>query len=344
MTLTAFVIRPDEVEIVTDTASSGPSSTFTLIDAKQRAFPTLDAVVHGRGAALVARQWEDDRAAAAMWGSTFDAWHDDARATLPELWASCCERKEREGVFDDGGLSASRIFHFGWSDSRERFVAIEYDSGDEFTGHDWSDHDGVWIWAPRHDPGPVPKSDAEWVDYIARVRDASADPMVCATVGQWQFGGELLHTRLRRGEIVTRRIHRFADDWPYRRQFIGTLNYRGQLGPCVCGSGQPMRVCHLVHADQSDKACACGSGELFRDCHLIDPQDPVAQQYWFDYIDDFDRDREAFREAWLATQPDDPLLAAGFEPQDVIGDVRRIAHVGQRPATRAARRAVLVDG
>lgn len=326
MTLTAFAIRPDEIEIVTDSLSSGPAAVFTMYDVKQRHFPLQDALVHSRGAAWLGRAWEHDREQAVMQaGADFDSWHDDARRTLPELWMQYQQVKAAGTQYEDGGAtSAGRIFHFGWSDERGRFVAIEYNPDDGFTGNDWTDHDGVWSWAPPPEPQPAPADDQGWIAYVEKLMDHRADPQL-ALREAWLVGGELVHTRLRRGEIVTRRIHRFPFDWRFRRQFIGSLHYIGQLGPCLCGSGQPLRICHLAFADrpENNKPCPCDSGDLFRDCCLIDPNDEAAQTYWFQHLDDFDRDRDAYRAAWLANQPDDPLLASGFEPQDVIGEVRR---------------------
>lgn len=117
------------------------------------------------------------------------------------------------------------------------------------------------------------------------------------------IGGDLVLTRLERGQAVQRRVHSFPrDDWQMRQMLICSLHPYGQLGPCLCGSGQPYLVCHLRWFPE-DRLCPCESGKAFADCHRIGPDTRQAQEHWRRHAKDFRRTRRELAEAYERLRP-----------------------------------------
>lgn len=77
-------------------------------------------------------------------------------------------------------------------------------------------------------------------------------------------GGEVFHTTLRRGRVLSKRIHTYANDEEFRRMLACTMHPLGQRSPCWCGSGHAWIACHGQANLERD--CECGSGRTFREC------------------------------------------------------------------------------
>lgn len=291
MTLIAIRVEPDQATILTDTLAYSPDQVQLGSCSKVRHFPHLDAAVMTRGPSGLSTLWEADRGAA-MHGD-FDRWHDEAREHLPDLW--------EHALTDDrfaGGGEHGWVYQIGWSPSRGRFVGYEYHSEDRFAGTDISDRGVVADVCDIKGLGD-PHTDDEWRLYGITAQAELGDPIRRSDSCGIIIGGDLILTRLRRGEMTSRRLHGWTlDDWTFRRMFIGSLHFIGQVGPCPCGAGKPAVLCHLLAAIDPEMPCPCDSGVQFTACHLIDPGDPDVADYLRRYFEDYSRDQAQLAAAW----------------------------------------------
>jgi hypothetical protein len=127
------------------------------------------------------------------------------------------------------------------------------------------------------------------------------------------IGGDVLRTRLTRGEHQQHVIHTFpmrGGQW--RRSLIGTLHPEGQLGPCQCGSGVPQATCHLLARDTS-QPCPCLSGKSLADCHLIGPGDRRVLDYYLEHRKDYELTRPELAAAYRRARP-----AEHWPPEQIL--------------------------
>jgi hypothetical protein len=302
MTLIALRTTDRCAEILVDTLSYGIGDAEFLHCGKVRAMPYADLAIAGKGAGEFAAL-----AALLVDGQPSGAPHLDAvdellRRELPELWADI-EGKE-------GRRAASWIYLVGWSPNRQRFVALEYDSDTDFipteVGHD------VAFSNPIADGLQTPNHDDDWITLGNAVYEQNS--LRLDRSQQTIIGGGLILTRIERGSTVQRRIHDLPeDDWRFRQMLIGTVHDYGQIGPCICGSGQPYLLCHLP-SFAPDWPCPCLSGKPFAECHRLNPADPKVFTYWTEHPEDFHRTKAGLREAWDRQFPDEPR----FDPPEII--------------------------
>jgi len=305
VTLIAIRIEPDFAEVLTDTLVYSQVEFFSCT--KIETLPHMDAAVTGRGPTDLGHLWSFWRARYFESYADLDELQAVAPAPLQECWEQV-EGRDLPGMNRD----SAEVFHVGWSRAAGRFVGYSHRSENGFQPERLSD----FTTAPKlqQDREP-PTSVADWIELAESIYEESG----YALAGRCQFGGDLILTRLERGSITHRRIHTIPqDDWRFRQMAIGSLHPLGQLGPCICGSGQPFLVCHMapIHP-QMPCPCPRGRGDEqrpFYDCHRVDPDSAQARQHWTEHPEDFHRTRAELREAWDRQLPDEPR----FEPPQII--------------------------
>jgi len=296
MTLVAVAVQPDHAEILTDTFTWSASSLRHGFSSKITLLPHLDTAVMAQGCYELGIVWEAAVASDPAGVSGFDALDVKARELLPLMW------EEVEGR--TGERSSSQVLHVGWSADAGRFVGRRYSSEDDFAGTDLPE--GVFVHPSRGEPVEVPADVGGWValgkDLHARYALA---PVM--TGNHVNIGGDLILSRLERGSATQRRVHTFPTDGEqFRRMMIGSLHPLGQLGPCVCGSGQPYLVCHMRWLEEG-APCPCGSGRAFEDCHRINPRSPQAVLHWRRHAGDYRRTRQELQRTYRQARPgEDP--------------------------------------
>jgi uncharacterized protein YchJ len=312
MTLVALSVDAEEAEILTDTISYLPGRAEVESCSKVHLFPHVDAAVAVKGSHDFAVLWIATLSNLLV---DFDRWHPAARQLLPDVW----DRAVRVGSSAEVGW----VYQVGWSPSRSRFVGWEYCSDDGFQGTDLSDRD-LYTNPTGADVPHRPTDSEAWLHLALQLRSEANDPSKIVVEGVTPIGGEFHLTYLRRGGAISERLHvDDRDSWEYRRMFIGGLNRDGQLGPCLCGSGQPFVVCHLPWMYPGDDPCPCESGQAFGECHRIDAASADAMAYWQMHAADFERERDEMQAAWRRQIPVDPTP----EPPEIMSRFRRLGMV-----------------
>lgn len=302
MTLVAITTGPDYAEVLVDTLAYGFGDAEFVQCAKVRSFPHLDLVIAGKGASEPPAFWSCAVDGTPSIGD-FDALCEAAVEELQELWETT-EHKE-------GRRSLSLVYMVGWSPIRRRFVGLEFSSEVDFRPREVG-RDQVFSTPAPGDAPAVPTGPAEWIDLAETIY---TEHSVTLDLSQkTMIGGGLILTRVERGSVTQRRIHDLpADDWRFRQMVIGTVHRYGQIGPCMCGSGQPYLVCHLPSFDP-DWPCPCLSEKPFAECHRLEPHDPEVFAHWTSHPEDFHRTKDELRANWDRAFPDEPR----FEPPQVI--------------------------
>lgn len=263
MTMIGFATYGDHAEFITDT------STYTLNverlgrTTKHLTIAHLDAAVLTQGDTDFGVLTKLNTLTHAGEVSTFDELVENMPELLTELWQV---RAGREG---QTAPSASVAFLLGWSDTAQEFVAFVFPSDRDFkrmqvkgtwlmpmpwsyrpTGLemrrlriDLSYHPQVdeAIEAWRSKPAVSrPSSVEDWIQLAQEAREQRS----MEVAGRVLVTGDVIHTRLGRGEVTTRRVHRFNDFgdellWMLR----GTKHPLAAYSPCYCDSGRPMVEC-----------------------------------------------------------------------------------------------------
>ncbi len=264
MTLIAFATYGDHAEFITDTASYTHRVTHLGRTTKHLTIPHIDTAVLSQG--------DSDFGTAVMTGalitaaqvSTFDELIETAPGWLAALWQGRTEAP------DTGPPTESVAFLLGWSDTEQEFTAYAFASEQEFKAHrvnrtwvmpcpwdyrpmalelrrmrGWmADHPDVDqaadIWSHRP-PARTPQSVDEWVALakLARQQRSVDDHFAHVIVA-----GDVFHTRLSRGEVATRRVHRFNDSGEeFAKMLRWTLHPTALAEPCLCESGNTYGEC-----------------------------------------------------------------------------------------------------
>lgn len=285
MTLIAFATYPDRIEFVTDTASYTDRVTHMRACTKHLILPHLDAAVLAQGDQVFGDLAGSSALQVSSQVITFDELVESAPEWLTNLWEMRSE--ERANMPD------SMVVLLGYSLMLGRFVAYAFTSEDGFAQREIPGlfvTPSPWRLAPSEielgrfrtyvaerddgeqlieawlswDAGQPPKSVGEWVELACQVREQRA----MQPFGHVIVAGRVLHTRLERGSVHTRRVHEFDDSGEeFLRLVAGTHHPQAQLSPCVCGSGKRALDCHL--ADELDDTCGCASGQRFRECCMV---------------------------------------------------------------------------
>lgn len=294
MTLVAYAVKPDKIEILSDSLTYSPRLEVIGAGTKVRLFPHLDVAVASGGSGQFVQAWlyalgmeAHDRPV-----RDFDSLHEKAIEWLPTFWR---QLPETERLHQAGSI----VMHLGWSPSAGRMRATRYHVDDDGLT---VDDDDAWYTldpAPFGIPGPrfgPPQSTGEWVRFAEQVQALYARPNV-PTI---PIGGPLILTELRRGEARQRRIGMLDDSEAYWRAVIEMTLHPAAIAdtvraegvdptstPCPCGSGAALADCHLARAVDRPLAglsgyppvaapvkvgrndpCPCGSGRKFKICCL----------------------------------------------------------------------------
>lgn len=293
MTMICLATYGDHAEIITDTASYLPNGAQLGRASKVLTIPHLDAAVITQGDCEMG-----DYAAVALWQAarqvtTFDDLVDWFPTWAPEEWRQCSGHARGADFL---------AFLIGYSPAAERFTAHGFASDwhdfEAFPiGSTWTmptpfelrpstlearrfrawergaaEHHGrdsrgaeiVQTWMGRA-PVARPRSVDEWVALAKRIRQERA----LESYANVFVAGDVIHTRIGRGETTTRKVHSFNDEGAEFLQMISATQHPvAQLMPCECGSGVVRLDCCL--AEDVDKSCGCLSGKTFRDCCMVD--------------------------------------------------------------------------
>lgn len=309
MTLIAFRVGTDHAEIMSDSLAYGVEQVHIGHTSKVAVLNHLDTAIVTAGPTDLARWWKGTAASTIGLAGDFDELREVAPDHLRQVWAAIPPMP--------GPGRRGTVFHIGWSPSQDRFAACAFRSDDDWQPHDLTDQQLVCE-PPMDLAEAPPMTDEEWTALAVRVRQqwtlqpSSGQPH-CA------IGGHVVLTRLERGLSSQRRIHSFpTEGWEFRRTLIGSLHPLGQLGPCICGSGQPYAVCHLRWRDH-EAPCVCGSEQPFAGCCRVDIFSPQARLYWLQHTQDFHRSQTDLAARWTTTDcVAEQAAAPGLPPPTVI--------------------------
>lgn len=267
MTLGCYRIHDDHVEILTDTLACSPNMRYIPECRKVVALaPHLDTVTLSLGSTLVSATWEYRLAVSGAEIPDFDVLADAAEEALPAVW---------EALEGDPGRSEVNIHLIGWSPRRNRFAALAFPSGKGFAAEEVPDvlvhPEPVTADAPS-----LPSSDEEWLALGRRLhRERALAPVTSGR--KITLGGSLVHTRLERGAVTERVLHRFPrDSVDFRLLVENTAHPAYQLAACPCRSGRIVQLCH-GHPEQ-DAPCTCQSGKQFKNCCRMPVEQIAAAQ------------------------------------------------------------------
>lgn len=276
MTMICFNVKPDRAEVMTDSLTYNRSGRHMGRSSKVDVLADLNTVVTSYGSHPLGAEWRYLLDNAGQWVDDFDGLDALAEEHLPEVWA------EMADYVPDG--SEAVVFHIGYSPRHNRFKAYAYPSANGFRC--------TPLGAGLH-VMPAPTSvDSTLALMVAGSEVVTLDGLDPAGLEDWTalaetihadrsavpygtgrkvfIGGDIVHTRLERGAVTQRRIHHIGEDSEgFRRMVSGTMHPLGQLGPCVCGSGETFATCHLPAI--ADQPCVCRSGQSFAECCRIEP-------------------------------------------------------------------------
>lgn len=259
MTLIAFAVQPDRAEICTDTLTYAANGRTLGRHGKVHPLPHLNSAMLTQGAAGLAALWAFRLSSFTEDALDFDDLDKLAAQELPATW---------DGLnHDRPGSSDSIVFHVGFSPAAGRFLAYGYPSINRFRRADLTDRFYAMPALLSHDPA-APADEQQWTDLARLIRRERA--LAPIESGHKVFiGGDVVLTRIEVGCLQQRTIHTFDDTGlEFRQMVAGTLHPFSQLGPCPCGSGKALVVCHGFAPDSK---CTCGSGRTFGACCRVDP-------------------------------------------------------------------------
>jgi hypothetical protein len=112
-----------------------------------------------------------------------------------------------------------------------------------------------------------PLTVSDWVHLGRMAREQRA----LATYARVLVAGDLILTRLERGAVSSKVVHRFHDETEDSDEFRQMVRWSwhpvAQMESCWCDSGHRFIDCHLV--PYLDTPCGCRSGQTFRVCHAV---------------------------------------------------------------------------
>lgn len=279
MTLIAIATYgSDRAEFITDTTWYTHRVSHLGRCTKSLALPHLDAAVITQGDSDFGVLVKIGALTASADAATFDELVEHAPMWLRQLWADAPTK--------DGDVAT--VFMVGWSDRDQKFRAWCFATEHDFapskipglfvTPTPWTMRPSklelervraieaddpridevtrLWMAKPAT---PAPRTTQEWVDLAL-----AAQAQRGVTRGSYNHvivAGEVIHTKLKRGSVETRKIHTFDDaDLFWVVEF--TEHPIALAGPCYCDSGKTYGDCHA-----GESPCGCRSGMPFGECH-----------------------------------------------------------------------------
>lgn len=303
MTLIAIHTGADRAEILTDTWSYAGNWREIEHVSKVVTFPHINAAVVCQGDGRSTMDAEYAMLHASRMCSTFDevaAEAPTAIRTSTNPWIDARVAAEIE-------VTAFTVFLVGYSESEQRYKALQFASDDDALLPKEIDDDVFVMPAPYTlrpsdlelarlgeklpgiaDPthaatyqanldfmaslpaGQAPRTPDDWWKLAMQVR---SDRVVRSTIGtgvMWGVGGEAWLTTLTDDAITQERLLTYNDEGEELELAVaGTMHPVGQAGPCPCGSGERYRLCCLVQF--LDQRCTCGAPLTAAECCAIDP-------------------------------------------------------------------------
>lgn len=300
MTLVAIRTDGDRAQVLVDTLAYGPGDADYEHSNKVRTLAHLDTVIIGKGASFPASELYVHVDTYCQLAPDFETMATEAPRFLKQAWEAAPEHER------NGRSGVSTTWLVGWSARSGRYVALQYDSRSDFQPREVARGSVLMDPVPPVVPDE-PQDDDAWAALGESVYE-QCSVALDHRHAQTMIGGGLILTSLSRGRIEQRRLHTLPDDdWRFRQMVIGTVHRYGQIGPCICGSGQPYLICHLPSFDPS-WPCPCDHKRerLFVDCHRLTPADPGVFDHWIAHADDFHRTQDELRHAWDQRFPDAP--------------------------------------
>lgn len=264
MTFLAVHLRPEALDVVTDSLGYTRDVGTVSHATKALYFPHLRAAVFGNGSHYVALRYKTWATALDLDGDVDDL-ADQSTEVLEVIWADFLRGRP------DLAQTPTQVMMAGWSERRGRMAGFAFAAGDEgfpadanwmkldlfdvaaHVGHP----DAYWMLGPqRHSdfmatPNDIPTEAAGWVDLAQRVRAAAIKVPAEERI---IIGGELLHTRVERDRATQTIIHRFDD----------TGDEFAQL---TAGTANPAGAPHKWTGVGRNDLCPCSSGRKYKHCH-----------------------------------------------------------------------------
>lgn len=290
MTLIAFATYGDHAEFITDSTSYTRTISMGLCT-KSIPLPHIDAAVLTQGESTFGDQAKSGALQASAQVASFDELVETAPGWLDGIW-----RNNEATSVGTNPLVESVIFFIGWSETEQEFAAYAFASEQGFKPvrikstwvmpcpwdnrpsgielrrmqgwmHDHPDVDeAARLWSLKK-PRPRPESIQEWVQVA---KDAREQRSLGGRFAHVIVAGDVFHTRLERGEVTTKRVHRFNDSGDeFQTMVSGTQHPQAQLEACWCESGQTYQDCHLAAYYADGHSCDCGSGRAFEGCCMV---------------------------------------------------------------------------
>ncbi len=285
MTLIAFATYGKKrAEFITDAAAYNPAADWTGRCTKHLTLNHLDAAVLNAGPIDFGHMSRAVILEASCTVASFDELVDGTPALLRDLrqfWRENSPSGGRSGIYN-----RPTVVLIGWSDQAQEFVGYVFASEQDFEP---TVPEGFWAqpmpWTSRptdYHLDQLPEDDPltaeareRWLAMPPRSKPARLDDWRSLAIEVraershgWAaipVGGDVTHTRLERGTVISKRIHTYNDTGEeFARMVEGTAHPVALARPCHCGSGIPFGECHI--SNLLTKPCYCESGKTFGDC------------------------------------------------------------------------------
>lgn len=284
MTLLAFATYGRKrAEFITDTAAYNQTAAWTGRCTKHLTLNHIDAAVLNNGPIDFGHMFRAVLLEASPTLATFDELMDGAPTLLVDLrkfWRENSPMGPRTDAFYQPTVAL-----IGWSDRAQEFVGYVLSSAHDFEP---TIPAGLWAWpmpmtsrptelelstlpddpeyATKREqwrarpPRPVPARTEDWRSLAVDVRAQR-----CSGWAGTGVGGDIIHTRLERGSVISRRIHTYAENGEeFAKMIEGTAHPVALARDCHCGSGKPFGECHVSRL--LAKPCPCESGRPYGEC------------------------------------------------------------------------------
>jgi hypothetical protein len=284
MTMIAFNVRPNRVDVLTDSVSYTTSAHEVDFDRSEKVHPIehLPGVVITQGPVPFGDGWRNILAEMApkpeFTSAGFAELASLHETLLPDLW---------DAFGYDGPHDTGTVFLVGYDAASKRMSAVGFFSTMGFAAVPLEEFfvmpppldvpqravmrtgAGVAVSAVL-DVG-APSNPAGWASFAQTIRRqrGHAFPPPWGQPGEKVLvGGTVTLTSVTARGIRQDVVHRFEeDDQALAQLMAGTIHPAGQAAPCPCGSARSYAACHLTQ--HLDEPCLCRSGATLADCCYV---------------------------------------------------------------------------
>lgn len=269
MTLLAYRLERDFVEVVSDTLAVADNAAYLFDSSKVQYIPHLDLALAGTGLGYIAKYVALDV------GDLASAPYDELVPKVQQIVQKVAAELADSNP-DHAAASATILYAFGYSERRRRCMGSLFMGGGPSAPweREWQAVDALYdhpayrgdgrgssarIW-PRalgssfDIADAAPEGPLGWVELATRLRREMIDTPPERRI---VFGGDLIYTRLEQGGVTQRRIFRFDDTGE-------------EFAQLLAGTANPLGAPHRWPGVGRNDPCPCGSGEKYKRCH--DPQ------------------------------------------------------------------------